>query len=135
LFKLKGGIAINSPILDDLWQVDSTYNVLWTPTGSIGDTVKIEYSTNGFADELENFPVVGPLGESATTLAAGTNGVLQSFTWKIPDTISNTVTVRVTNNNDAAVLGDSNLMKIVGGFKVLTPNGGTSQFFEVDDWP
>jgi hypothetical protein len=127
--EVKGKLVINAPVLNDLWQVDNTYSVRWTPTGTMG-TVKLEYSTDGFGAAV--FPIIGPLGESAAALPAGASGAQQSFVWKVPNNISDTVTVRVANNADGAVLADSALMKIAGGLKLTAPNGGTSQFFEVD---
>ncbi|MCK5614395.1 hypothetical protein KAR91_71675, partial [Candidatus Pacearchaeota archaeon] len=129
--EVKGQLTIGSPVLNNLWQVDNTYEVLWTPTGTM-TTVKLEYSTDGFASGTEDYPVLGPNDESAADLNAGNDGEQQSFVWGIKNVISKTVTVRVTDNNDSDVYDDSALMKIVGGFKVLTPNGGASQYFEVD---
>ncbi|MCK5083965.1 MAG: hypothetical protein KAR31_13740, partial [Candidatus Omnitrophica bacterium] len=128
--EVKGQLTIDSPVLNDLWQVDNTYEILWTPTGTMA-TVKLEYSTNGFEDGTEDYEIEGPLDESAVGLDAGDTGVQQIFVWKIPNTIiSNTVTVRVTNEADGNVIGDSGLMKIVGWFEIITPNGGG--FFQVD---
>ncbi|MCK4883167.1 MAG: hypothetical protein KAS92_09100, partial [Candidatus Omnitrophica bacterium] len=131
--EVKGQLTINSPVLNDLWQVDNTYNVLWTPTGTMVN-VKLRYSTNGFAGgNLDGNDIFGPEGEPAESLDAGDNGVQQSFIWKIPPNVSKTVTVRVINNADPDdVYGDSGVMKIVAGFKLLTPNGGASQVFKVD---
>ena len=129
--EVKGQLTIDSPVLNDIWQVDNTYEILWTPTGTM-DTVKLEYSTNGFAGG-ETYDVLGPDDASAADLTAGNNGEQQSFVWELDKTdvvISHTVTVRATDNDDGDVTGDSELMKIAGRFKVLTPNGGT--YYEVD---
>ncbi|HTL69679.1 MAG TPA: Ser-Thr-rich GPI-anchored membrane family protein [Candidatus Eisenbacteria bacterium] len=131
-FGVKGKLALGAPAtLNEKLEVDSDYTVRWTPTGTL-NTVKLEYSTNGFADESQKFPVLGPLGQSAANLPAGTSGQEQTFTWRIPNNISSTVKVRVTNNADAAVFGLSPAVKIVGGLKILTPNGGGGAFYEVD---
>ncbi|MBN1870228.1 MAG: hypothetical protein JW847_06625 [Candidatus Omnitrophica bacterium] len=128
--EVKGQLKINSPTLNALWQVDKTYVIRWTPKGTM-DTVRLEYSFDGFASGNEDYDVKWPGTENpADDLDAGDDNVEQSFDWVIPDTISTTVTVRVTNNDDSDVYGDSQLMKIVGAFKVLAPNGGG--FYQVD---
>jgi hypothetical protein len=129
--EVKGQLSLDAPVLNDIWQVDNTYNIRWKPTGTMS-TVKLEYSKDGFVSGLQNYAVLGPAGQLATSLPAGTSGVQQSFTWKIPNNIGNTVTVRVTNNADGTVYGNSGIMKIAGGLKLLTPNGGVGQFFNVD---
>jgi len=126
---LRGKFAISSPIVTDKWQVDDTNIIKWTPSGTMG-TVRLEYSVDDFVTPL---PVLGPLGESAANLAAGAHGVEQSFSWKVPNNISNNAKVRITTNTAGeADPTDSPAFKIAGGFKVLTPNGGAAQFFEVD---
>ncbi|MCK5178980.1 MAG: hypothetical protein KAR32_05565, partial [Candidatus Omnitrophica bacterium] len=119
--EVKGQLKIDAPVASDLWQVDNTYNVLWTPTGTMSD-VRLEFSTDAFVGEFETWYIDDPAGDPADNLDAGDTGVQQSFVWKIPNNINNTVTVRVTDNDDDDVIGQV-LMKIVGGFKLKTPNG------------
>ncbi|MFH1800513.1 MAG: hypothetical protein ABH891_06685 [Candidatus Omnitrophota bacterium] len=126
---LRGKFTIGSPIVTDKWEVDSSHSIGWTPYGTMG-TIKLEYSTNNFVTPLA---VTGPAGEQATNLAAGVHEVPQSFIWKLPPNISNNVKVRIsTNTVGQADVTDSPVFKIVGGYKLLTPNGGPAQYFEVD---
>ncbi|MBI1977440.1 MAG: hypothetical protein HYS55_01655, partial [Candidatus Omnitrophica bacterium] len=127
---LRGVLTINSPIVTDKLQVDNTHNILWTPSGTL-NTIKLEYSVDNFTTPL---PVLGPNNESAANLAAGAHGAQQSFTWKLPNNISNNAKVRISPNTTGQTdVTVSPAFKIVGGFKVLTPNGGSGQYFEVDN--
>ncbi|MBN1913177.1 MAG: hypothetical protein JW788_02130 [Candidatus Omnitrophica bacterium] len=134
-FAIKGRLALDTADLTsptDKLRVDNDYTIRWTPTGTMG-TVKLEYSTNGFADELQTYPVLGPVGQSAANLPAGTSGVEQNFTWRVPSNISNTVRLRVISNQDPTVYNISaQEFKIVGGFVLLGPHGGTGVYYEVD---
>ncbi|MFH0985437.1 MAG: hypothetical protein V1882_07850 [Candidatus Omnitrophota bacterium] len=126
---LRGQFMITSPIVTDQWEVDSSHAIQWTPYGTMG-TIKLEYSTDDFVTPM---PVTGPGGESAANLAAGVHEVPQSFTWKIPTNISNNVKIRIsTNTVGQADVTASPVFKIVGGYKILTPNGAANQYFEVD---
>jgi len=129
---LRGKFLLTSPVVTDKWQVDSSQVIQWTPHGTMG-TVKLEYSVDNFVTPL---PVLGPSNESAANLPAGNDKVDQSFSWKIPSVTSaagNTVKVRISPNTvGQADVTASPVFKIVGGFKVLTPNGGSGQVFEVD---
>ncbi|MCM8780567.1 MAG: hypothetical protein NC908_01395 [Candidatus Omnitrophica bacterium] len=95
-------------------------------------TVRLEYSTNGFADELQVYPVLGPQGQSEANPPAGNSGHEQTFTWKVPNNISDNVKIRITNNTDSAVKDISPQFKIAGRFKLLSPNGGSGVYYEVD---
>jgi hypothetical protein len=67
---VKGKLSIVSPVITDIWTIGTTpaspNNIRWNKTGSIGDLL-IEYSTNGFTNELENFTV-------ANNYASGPDG-------------------------------------------------------------
>src|SRR3989338_7864815 len=117
-FEIKGRLNLDSPISTDRWQVDSTPDILWTPTGTMG-TIKLEYSTDGFGSVVNPIP-------GAANLSAGVSGVQQSFGWQIPNDIGNTVSVRITPNTATQAAVDiSDTFKIVGGLNLLTPNGGS----------
>ena len=93
-------------------------NITWTKTGTMA-TVKLEYSTNGFADELATVVIVA--STNADPLPADNAG---TYAWTIPDAISSTVKARVANNADTTVkdTSDGNF-KITGAFTLTSPNG------------
>jgi hypothetical protein len=112
-FIIKGALAVTSPNGNEVWVVNSGHNVTWTRTGSIAN-VKLEYSTNGFADELQT-----------TVFANSTDATTGSYGWTTPDAIGNNVKVRVTNTLDDTVkdVSDS-AFRITGALLLTAPNGG-----------
>ncbi|MDD5477084.1 MAG: hypothetical protein PHG87_02590, partial [Candidatus Omnitrophica bacterium] len=116
-FNIKGSLAITSPAGGEAWVVGSVHDIAWTKTGTIS-TVKLEYSTNAFVDELATVVIV------ASTDATGTPAGTYKYAWTIPDAISSTVKVRITNTADATVTNRSATnFKITGGFTLTAPNG------------
>jgi hypothetical protein len=109
-FAIKGSLTVTAPNGGESWTVGSTRTITWTKAGTFA-TVKLEYSTDNFA--------------TATVITASTNAALGSYAWTIPDTISSTVKVRVTNTADSTVFATSAAnFKIVGSLTVTAPNGG-----------
>src|SRR5207244_8359996 len=88
-FAIKGSLTVTAPIGGEAWTVGSTQNITWTRTGTIAN-VKLEYSTDGGT----TYP---NLITASTPAAAG------SYGWAVPDTVSATVRVRITNVADATV--------------------------------
>ena len=117
-FIIKGSLALTSPNGAEAWVVGTAQNITWTKTGTMA-TVKLEYSTNGFADELAT--VVIAASTNADPLPADNAG---TYAWTIPDAIFSTVKVRVVNNADTTVkdISDGNF-KIIGAFTLTSPNG------------
>ena len=112
-FTIKGSLTVATPNGGEAWVVGTSQNITWTKTGTIA-TVKLEYSTNAFADELQT-----------VVIAASVDATLGTpYAWTIPDAISSTVRVRITNNADTTVkdLSDGNF-KITGSFTLTAPNG------------
>ena len=116
-FTIKGSLTLTAPNGGEEWVVATPHDITWTKTGSIS-TVKLEYSTNGFSDENQTYQIV------ASTDATGTPPGSYKYPWTIPDAISATVKVRITNNSDETVKDVSNNnFKIKGAFTLTTPNG------------
>ncbi|MEK7450003.1 MAG: hypothetical protein AAB019_11050, partial [Planctomycetota bacterium] len=117
-FKIRGRITVGSPAAGNAWMVDNTYSITWTTTGIFaGQTVKIDYSLNDF-------------GVITTVIASTVNASNGSFSWKIPDTITNAnvVKVRVRDNNEPNIVyGDSAGFKIRGNLTVVSPNGNEAR--------
>src|SRR2546426_5886504 len=82
--------------------------------GAPPPAVKLEYSLDNFA--------------TATLITASTPNVSNvggSFAWTVPDAISSTVKVRVSDVNNSAVVDASDAnFAIRAGFTVTAPNGG-----------
>ncbi|MEK7771593.1 MAG: hypothetical protein AAB703_01925, partial [Pseudomonadota bacterium] len=111
-FKIRAGITLTAPIGGEAWTVGTSQNITWTKSGTIS-TVKLEYSTDGGA----TYPnVIATLVNAAT----GT-----PYAWTIPDNLSTTVRVKVTNEADSTVLSNStNNLTIKGSLTLTAPNGG-----------
>ncbi|MEK7302628.1 MAG: hypothetical protein AAB073_05710, partial [Pseudomonadota bacterium] len=110
-FTIKGSLTVTSPVGAEAWVVGSVHNITWTKTGTIA-TVKIDYSTDGGG----TYPNVVALSVDA---ALGT-----PYAWTIPDTISSSAKVRITNNSDLTVFATSSAnFKIIGSFTLTSPVG------------
>src|SRR5439155_1159391 len=108
-FKITAALAVTSPNGGEQWAVGSVKPITWTSTGSVAN-VKLEYSKDDFA--------------TSTVIVASTPNT-GTYTWTIPDAISTTVKVRVTDVSDPAASDSSDAnFKIQGAFTVTTPNGG-----------
>ncbi|MEK7447870.1 MAG: hypothetical protein AAB019_00130, partial [Planctomycetota bacterium] len=110
-FKIRGDFVVNSPAAGVSWTVDSNQAVTWTTVGTIPN-VKLEYSKLGdFSDAVTIIPAL-----------SNTN----TYTWKIPNAVTNspTVKVRVSDTRDSVGNNVSAGFKIRGNLLVNTPAGG-----------
>ncbi|MFA5147486.1 MAG: hypothetical protein WC515_08950, partial [Candidatus Omnitrophota bacterium] len=116
LFEIEGKITFDSPLSAGLmWTVGSNdHEVRWTPAGTYGP-IKIEYSTNGFTDELQTHYI--------TSVANSANGVQGVWEWDgIPNDLSDNVKIRLSHENDDDVkCMNPNPIKIVGSIEVTAP--------------
>jgi len=109
-FKIVGILAVSSPNTAVRWTVGETHNITWTRTGTIAN-VKLEYSTDG--------------GSNYTTIVSSTAGGALSLSWTVPDAISQTCRVRISDASDAEVYDVSDVNFIIqAGFAITSPNGG-----------
>ena len=53
-FKIRGSLTVTAPNGAEAWPINTTQSITWTKVGSIAN-VKLEYSTNGFTDELQTY--------------------------------------------------------------------------------
>ncbi|MGE5308174.1 MAG: hypothetical protein ACM3OC_03740, partial [Deltaproteobacteria bacterium] len=112
-FTIKGVLHLTAPTTSQNLVVDSSYNITWTRNGTI-PTVKLEYSTNAFADELQT-----------AVISNSTDATTGTFAWTVPDSIGNTVKVRISNTADATVKDISaSAFSIVGSLTLTAPSGG-----------
>src|SRR5205807_3465852 len=84
--KIAGSLTLTAPKGGEKWGVSTAQNITWTKTGSIAN-VKLEYSRNGtFSD--------------AVVIAASTPAGALTYAWTIPDALSTTVKVRITDASE-----------------------------------
>ncbi|HUP80186.1 MAG TPA: hypothetical protein VM260_16650, partial [Pirellula sp.] len=114
-FTIRGSFIVTAPNGGEIWRVGTAQNIVWTKNGSINEA-KLEYSTNGFTNELQT-----------TTIVASTPATNLSYAWNIPDSISNQVKVRISDVA-AVSLGDvsNGNFAIKGTITLTSPNGGES---------
>jgi len=109
VFKIKGTFLVTAPNGSEQWIVGISENITWTTFGTVGN-VKLEHSTNAGVDWNQ---IVATVANSGT------------YPWTIPDDISATCRVRVSDVNDSSALDISNNnFKIRGDLTVTAPNGG-----------
>ena len=113
IFSIKPSLTLTAPNGGQVWIVGSAQSITWTKSGTIA-TIKLQYSTNGFSDELQTV--------TFATLVNATTGT--PYSWTVPDAISSTVKARVTSEADATVFDASDTnFKIAGSFTLTSPNG------------
>lgn len=104
-------ITITQPNGGEILYPCQFYTVEWTQSGTVSNYWNIDYSVDG-----------GTIWASVTTNYLATNG---RFTWQVPNVISNTVLLRVSDAQNAAVSDQSNaIFSIRKALTVTSPNGG-----------
>ncbi|MBU1086222.1 MAG: GPI anchored serine-threonine rich family protein [Candidatus Omnitrophica bacterium] len=110
-FIIKGALNLTVPNGGESWIVGSGENITWSRTGSIAN-VALDYSMNSG-------------GTYPNPIIASTNAATGTYSWAIPDALSTTLRVRVSNTADASVSDASNANFMIKGSLTLTsPNGG-----------
>ncbi len=113
-FEVEGKLVLNEPVATALWPVGSTQNISWTPAGTFSP-VKIEYSKDNFAGDVH----------TVASVANSAHNTLKTWAWvNLPNDISDTVKIRISDENDPDVKAiTANPMKIVGAFSAINaPN-------------
>ena len=104
-----GDVALNYPNGGNTFYVGSSYNITWTDEYIDGNYVKLEYSSNNGASWQEIVSVTENDG---------------SYSWTVPDDISDECLVKVTHFNDASIFDISdNVFSINPSVVLITPNG------------
>ena len=112
-FRIRATLTLTAPNGGQQWLVGNVYNVTWNIVGTIPD-VKLQYSRDGFLTDNQTISAAAPTG-------AGSG----SYSWTIPDAISNTMRTRVSDPNDSGSYDDSNAdFRVTARFSVTSPNGG-----------
>jgi len=94
-FTVLAGFGITSPNGGEVWTVGSLQDIIWSTTGTVGN-VKLDYSLDSGA----TYP--------NAIIASATN--IGTYSWTIPDAISTTVKVKVSDvgNSDAFDVSNAN---------------------------
>ncbi len=108
-------IKVTRPNGGNLFTVGDPEDITWTNEGSVGSSVKIDYSK-------DNFATPGIL-ISADAPNSGANG---SYNWTVVNDVSATIRIRITDNNLPLVWDKSDASFTILPFPVITitkPNG------------
>ncbi len=104
-------INITSPNGGETYAVGDAPVITWTTEGAVSENLTLEYTTDG-----ANFNLIAP--------AQANTG---SYAWTIPDFVSTSVKIRITDGNRPTVSGLSNANFTVIQYPTVTvtaPNGG-----------
>jgi len=123
-FTVVGKVYVNKPRTGEPdWVVGDVRQIRWTPTGTFS-FVKLEGSTNGFADENQTWTI--------GTVDAGSSGVIQTYNYTVDDKVSANVKIRVsdadTNRNPYVRDVSTESFKIKGKLIVVQPNSGNEEW-------
>src|SRR5438128_2190208 len=86
-FKIRGAVTLTVPNGGETWIVGENRNITWTRIGTIVN-VKLEYSTDGGT----TYPNV---------ITASTGAAAGTYAWVVPDSVSATVKVKISDASDA----------------------------------
>ncbi|MCP4555565.1 MAG: hypothetical protein GY836_09075, partial [Herbaspirillum sp.] len=110
-FTIMPGFEVTAPNGSEVWTVDGSEDITWITTGDCSN-VKLEYSVNS--------------GSDYTNIIASTANT-QIYAWTIPDNISTTCKVRISDVlNPTAIDATDGLFKIRGALEVTAPDGAES---------
>ena len=105
-------VTLTSPNGGENWTVGSSQNITWTQSNV--SNVKLEYSTNN--------------GSTWIQIVASVSASSGSYSWTIPNTVSTSCIVRVTDVSNSAVTDQSNSVFSISApassITVTSPNGG-----------
>ncbi len=88
----KPSLTLLSPIGGEGWLIGSSYQITWSDY--LVTNLKIEYSTNS--------------GSTWTLITASTPASSGSYVWKVPNTLSSTCKVRISDVSDSTIFAISN---------------------------
>ncbi|HCI44446.1 MAG TPA: hypothetical protein DE315_02785, partial [Candidatus Omnitrophica bacterium] len=136
-FKIIGYLVIKTPTVNEKLAVQSVYRIRWEWGGTMPE-VGITLSTNGFADESQNFNV----GTVPNAAGAGGPGSEHYYDWTVPDNISPNCKLRIYDPRVPTVVNSvSPVFKIQGAFTMTaptpelnnngTPSDGSDDFYEI----
>ena len=116
--EVKGQLALVYPLGNEIFTVGATQEIRWQSRGRI-PVVRLEYSTDYFDKDVR---VIESAVQTDQLQRQEPNQII--YRWKIPDTISDQVHVRVSDVRDPSVQSVlDRSFKIKGDFEVLSPRG------------
>jgi len=107
-------VTLTAPNGGESWEVTNSEDITWTSTGAISN-VKLEYSDDNFASDVN-------------VIAASTDND-GTYAWTIPNDVSSTVRVRVSDASTASINDTSDANFAIATLRTLTltaPDGGES---------
>lgn len=110
-FRIIGALEITAPTLNQSYVSGANYNVTWNDTGTMSQ-VDLLYTIDGATWR----DMAGAVGQVTTVDNAGT------YSWTVPNYLSETCLVKVRDHNDSTVYDDSPNFYI-RGFQISSPNG------------
>lgn len=108
-------ITVTKPNGGELWTVGDTEAITWSVVGQLSGNLKLEYSRDNFISDVQ--PIV-----TVTNIST-------SYNWVVPNDVSTTVRVRITDLEQAASTDKSNSDFTILPIPEITltlPNGGES---------
>lgn len=103
-------LVLTSPNGSEKWQVGKNYNITWTSTNI--SNVKLEYSTNN--------------GTGWNTIVSSVSATPASYSWTIPNTVSTTCLVRISDVSNSDITDQSSATFSIVSVALTSPNGGES---------
>jgi hypothetical protein len=102
-FEIEGKLVMDEPVGSNfVWQPGSSHDIKWIPQGTFTPVV-VEYSTNGFSDELQTNYV--------ETVANSAHNTQKVWSWTVPLVIGDTVALRVKYFSDTDMFITSGVFK------------------------
>ncbi|MSR77219.1 MAG: hypothetical protein EXS63_03185 [Candidatus Omnitrophica bacterium] len=106
-FRIMGAFEVSTPNYRERWEVGSKQDIIWKALGSMFE-VKLDYSTDEFKNQI--YPIVDSMKNEGT------------YHWTIPDHISKTAKVRISDVRDFKTMDISNdAFTIHGRLQVVYP--------------
>lgn len=108
-FKIAGALALKIPAGGEIWRVGSHLPLEWTTQGTIAE-VRLEFSRDDFTRDIQ--------------VMENTLKNTGRYEWTLPDIVSSTFKVRVSNPTDPSVFSVSHPSKVLAVLKLKSPKGG-----------
>ncbi|HAH21296.1 MAG TPA: hypothetical protein DCL49_10390, partial [Candidatus Omnitrophica bacterium] len=118
VFSIIPRFIIATPTLNQKVNASRDTDITWNSYGW-NSYVNIYYSTNNFT------------GGNGTVLIQGNATNNGSYTWPVPDVLTNSIKVRVAYPADESAYNDSDVFRIVPGYEVVAPYSSTADKWQV----
>lgn len=102
-------LYLKSPNGGESFSVNTQQTITWSAHSSV-NTVTLEYTTNN--------------GSSWNTISGSVTASDQSYTWTIPNGVTNQALIRIIDNDNTTVSDQSDNTFSIGSMALTSPNGG-----------